>query len=80
MKGVKSLIIASLIENLGFMFFVAAFGLAPVATVSPLIATSPMWVVLAALLIFRDLERVSFRTIVGTLLIVAGTVAITLSG
>ncbi len=79
LKGLKSLIIASLIENLGFIFFVTAFGLAPVATVSPLIATSPMWVVLAALLIFRDLEQVSLRTIVGTLLIVSGTVAITLS-
>ncbi len=79
MKGLKSLIFASLIENLGFIFFVTAFGLAPVATVSPLIATSPMWVVLAALLIFRDLERVSARTIAGTLLIVTGTIAITWS-
>ena len=78
-KGLKSLILASLFENLGFLLFVTAFGLAPVATVSPLIATSPMWVVFATLLIFRDLERVSLRTIVGTALTVAGTVAITLS-
>ena len=78
-KGVKSLIVASLFENLGFLLFITAFGLAPVATVSPLIATSPMWVVFATLLIFRDLERVSLPTIVGTLLTVAGTVAITIS-
>jgi len=79
MKGLKSLIIAALLENLGFLLFITAFGLAPVATVSPLIATSPMWVVFATLVIFRDLERVSWRTIVGTFLTVAGTVAISLS-
>ncbi|MBI2987524.1 MAG: DMT family transporter [Deltaproteobacteria bacterium] len=79
LRGLKSLIIASLLENLGFLLFITAFGLAPVATVSPLIATSPMWVVLATLVIFRDLERVSLRTIVGTSLTVAGTIAITLS-
>lgn len=78
-KGLKSLILASLFENLGFLLFVTVFGMAPVATVSPLIATSPMFVVLATLLIFRNLERVSLGTIVGTLLTVAGTIAITLS-
>src|SRR3989338_3454041 len=79
LKGLKSLIIAALLENLGFLLFITAFGLAPVATVSPLIATIPMWVVFATLVIFRDLERVSRRTIIGTALTVAGTVAISLS-
>lgn len=77
--GLRPLIIAALFENLGFLLFITAFGLAPVVTVSPLIATSPMWVVLAALVIFRDLEHVSRRTILGTLLTVTGTIAITLS-
>ncbi|MBI2540848.1 MAG: DMT family transporter [Deltaproteobacteria bacterium] len=79
-KGLKSLVIAALLENLGFLLFITAFGLAPVAAVSPLIATSPMWVVLAALLIFRDLEQVSLRTMIGTALTVAGTIVITLRG
>lgn len=77
--GLRALIVASLFENLGFLLFITAFGLAPVVTVSPLIATSPMWVVLAALVVFRNLEQVSTRTIVGTLLTVFGTIAITLS-
>jgi drug/metabolite transporter (DMT)-like permease len=76
LKALPSLIIAALLENLGFLLFITAFGLAPVATVSPLVATSPMWVVFATLVIFRDLEEVSLRTIVGTFLTVAGTVAI----
>ncbi|MBI4528944.1 MAG: DMT family transporter [Deltaproteobacteria bacterium] len=78
-KGIKRLVVASLFENLGFLLFITAFGLAPVATVSPLIATSPLWVVLATLIIFRNLEQVSFRTLVGSCLTVAGTITITLS-
>jgi drug/metabolite transporter (DMT)-like permease len=77
-RGVKGLIIAALLENLGFVLFVTAFGLAPVATISPLIATSPMWVVLAALLIFH--RRLSWQTVSGSASIVAGTVAITIGG
>jgi drug/metabolite transporter (DMT)-like permease len=78
LRAAKGLIVASLLENLGFVLFITAFGLAPVATVSPLIATSPMWVVLAALLIFRKLEAVTWRTIAGAGLTVGGTIAITL--
>ena len=75
-QGVKGLIIASLFENLGFVLFVTSFGLAPVATVSPIIASSPMWIVLAGLLIFR--KRMGWQTIIGTVSTVAGTIAITL--
>jgi drug/metabolite transporter (DMT)-like permease len=77
-RGVKGLVIAALLENLGFVLFVTAFGLAPVATVSPLIATSPLFVVVAALLIFH--RRLSWQTVSGAASIVAGTVTITLSG
>lgn len=77
-RGVKGLIIAALLENLGFVLFVTAFGLAPVATVSPIIATSPMWVVLAAFLIFH--RQLSWQTVTGSASIVTGTVAITLGG
>jgi drug/metabolite transporter (DMT)-like permease len=77
LQGVKGLIIASLFENLGFVLFVTSFGLAPVATVSPIIASSPMWIVLAGLLIFR--KRMSWQTISGTVSTVGGTIAITLA-
>jgi drug/metabolite transporter (DMT)-like permease len=77
-KSLRSLVLAALLENLGFLLFMTAFDLAPVATVSPLIATSPMWVVLATVVIFRDLERVAKSTIAGTVMTVAGTVIITI--
>jgi uncharacterized membrane protein len=77
-RGVKGLLIAALLENLGFVLFVMAFGLGPVASVSPLIATSPLFVVLAALWIFH--RRLGWQTISGAVSIVGGTVAITVGG
>lgn len=74
-QGLKRLIIAALFENLGFALFITSFGLAPVATVSPIIALSPLWVVLAGVLIFR--KRMGWQTIIGTASTVGGTIAIT---
>jgi drug/metabolite transporter (DMT)-like permease len=74
-QGLKRLVIAALFENLGFVLFVTSFGLAPVATVSPIIASSPMWVVIAGVLIFH--KRMSWQTIIGTAATVGGTIAIT---
>jgi drug/metabolite transporter (DMT)-like permease len=76
MRAVKGLIVASLFENLGFVLFIASFGLAPVATVSPIIASSPMWIVIAGLVIFR--RRLGWQTVLGTALTVFGTIAIAL--
>jgi uncharacterized membrane protein len=78
LKGLRSLVLAGLLENLGFLLFMTAFDLAPVANVSPLIATSPMWVVLATVVMFRDLEKVAATTILGTIMTVAGTIIITI--
>ena len=77
LQAVKGLLIASLFENLGFVLFIASFGLAPVATVSPIIALSPMWVVIAGLVIFH--KRLGWQTIIGTVSTVIGTIAITLA-
>jgi len=79
-RTVEQVMVKLLVHGFDIHAVRTGFGLAPVATVSPLIATSPMWVVLAALLIFRDLEQVSLRTIIGTALTVAGTIVITLRG
>jgi drug/metabolite transporter (DMT)-like permease len=46
--------------------------------VSPIIATSPLWVVLGSRLFLRDIERLTLRTIFGALCVVAGTIAISI--
>lgn len=73
-------IAAGLFETSGFFLFTAALSFGSVVVVSPIIATTPMWVLLGTLIIFRDLEHITYHTILGTCSVVAGTVCISLGG
>ncbi len=39
-----------------------------------------MWVLLGSVVLLRKLEQVSFRTVIGTCSVVAGTIAVSLGG
>ena len=71
---------AGLFETLGFLLFNTAMAAGPVVFVSPIIATVPMWVLVGSVVFLRKLEQVSFRTVIGTCSVVAGTIAISLVG
>ena len=77
-KGLAPFIAAGLCETFGFLLFTAALGVGPVVLVSPMIATTPMWVLLGTALIMQDVEQLNYRTVLGTCPVVAGTVAISL--
>jgi drug/metabolite transporter (DMT)-like permease len=47
--------------------------------VTPLTATLPLWVVIGGKLFLSDVEKITAQIIVGALLVVAGTMAITLA-
>jgi uncharacterized membrane protein len=47
-----------------------------VVVVAPIAATYPVWALIGAKLFLRDLERITAKTIIGILSVVAGTVAI----
>jgi uncharacterized membrane protein len=49
-----------------------------VSIVDPLYATAPLFTVVFAAVLLRDLERVTVRSVLGALLVVAGAVAITM--
>ena len=59
------------------LFIALSFG--PVVMVTPLTATLPLWVVIGSKLFLRDVEKITTRTVVGAILVVAGTIAITLA-
>jgi len=59
------------------VLYALTFG--PVVMVTPLTATLPLWVVLLGKLFLRDVEKITARTVVGALLVVCGTIAITLT-
>lgn len=75
-QALRSFIMAALFETLGFLLFAAAVSVGPVVLVAPFIGTTPMWVLIGVVILMRDIEQVNSRTVTGTLLTVAGTIAI----
>ena len=61
--------------GVGFWYF--ALSKAPVVLVAPLAGTHPLVSILAAHLFLRRLERVTWRTVAGASMVVAGVVLIT---
>jgi hypothetical protein len=50
-----------------------------IQSVTPLTATLPLWVVIGSKLFLNDVEKITRRIAVGALLVVLGTVAISLA-
>ncbi len=75
-QAVKPFLAAGLFQTLGFLLVNIALGIGPVVRVIPIVAAFPMWVLLGTRLLLRNIENVSHRTIIGSCLVVAGTVAI----
>lgn len=68
--------VAGVFETLGILLGIIALSVGQVVVVSPIIATSPLWIVLGSWLFLRDIERLTVRTVLGAACVVAGTIAI----
>jgi drug/metabolite transporter (DMT)-like permease len=66
-------------ESLGLLLVLYALTYGPVVVVTPLTATLPLWVVIGGKLFLRDVEKITARIVAGALLVVAGTIAISLA-
>ncbi|HEY7165697.1 MAG TPA: DMT family transporter [Candidatus Binatia bacterium] len=75
-RAMGSFIIAGTFETLGILLGIIALSVGQVVVVSPIIATSPLWVVLGTWVFLSDVERLTLRTILGAVCVVAGTIAI----
>lgn len=71
---------AGLASALFLFAFYAGIEVAPVAVVVPVMQTSPLLVAAISYLFLQRLERVTPRLVAGAALVVAGTIAITVSG
>jgi len=78
-RALRSFVSASLFETVGFLLFSAAVSLGQVVLIAPIMATTPMWVLLGSILVLRDLEKVTLRTALGSCAVVAGTILLTLN-
>jgi DME family drug/metabolite transporter len=78
-QSIGYFIVGGSLESLGLLLVLYALSFGPVVMVTPLTATLPFWVVIGSKLFLRDVEKITPRIIVGAILVVAGTMAITLA-
>ena len=77
-RAMAPFIIAGSFETAGILLVIIALSVGHVVVVSPIVATSPLWIVLGSWLFLRDIERLTLRTILGAVCVVAGTIAISI--
>jgi DME family drug/metabolite transporter len=75
--SLRYLLAAGIFENAGVLFTVLALRAGSVSVVAPLAGTTPLFVLALSRIFLRDLEPLSVRLVVGTLLIVLGVYLIT---
>ncbi|MBM4414989.1 MAG: DMT family transporter [Chloroflexi bacterium] len=64
----------------GVLLMFQALGRGNVVIVSPLVSTNPLFTLVLATLLLRDIERITRRTVLGALLVVAGVVVVGVTG
>lgn len=75
-KALLPFLITGLSETLSILFIVTALSVGTVVVVAPIAATYPVWALVGAAIFLRDLEQINAFTAVGTVSVVAGTIAI----
>jgi uncharacterized membrane protein len=71
--------VSGFFETLAVLLMLLAFSLGPVGVVSPIASTTPIWTLIISAIFLRHVERITFASAVGTVLVVAGVVAISLT-
>jgi len=77
-KAAGPFLLAGIFETLGILLVIVALSIGQVVVVSPIVATSPLWILFGTWLFLRGIESLSLRTIIGAVAVVAGTVAISI--
>lgn len=77
-QAIRPFLLAGIFETLGILLVMLALSVGQVVIVSPIVATSPLWILLGTWFFLQGIERLTLRTILGALAVVGGTIAITL--
>jgi uncharacterized membrane protein len=70
-------VVAGVTENLGVLLVLVALSLGQVSVVTPFNGTAPLFVLALASLLLKDVERLTGRIVLGTVLIVLGVFLLT---
>jgi uncharacterized membrane protein len=76
-KGLRHFVVAGLGENIGVLCVLIALSLGQVSVVTPLNGTAPLFVLALAYIFLKDVERLTGRLVLGTVLIVLGVFLLT---
>ncbi len=77
-KGVWHFFLSGFFEALGALLTLVALTSGRVVIVSPIVATTPLFSLIISLIFLRGKEKITMITILGTVAVVAGTIAIAL--
>ncbi len=75
-KAIGPFLVAGCFETLGILLVITALSVGQVVIVSPIVATSPLWILVGTWLFLRGIESLTLRTVLGALCVVSGTIAI----
>ncbi|HVO94192.1 MAG TPA: GRP family sugar transporter [Terriglobales bacterium] len=77
-RALAPFLLSGLGETMAVLFMLHAFSVGSVVTVSPITATSPIWTTLLGAIFLRRIEQFTAASVIGTLSVVAGVIAIAL--
>ena len=75
-KALVPFLSTGVFETLSILFIMTSLSLGRVVVVAPIAATYPVWALIGAKIFLRDVEKITTKTIIGILSVVAGTIAI----
>ena len=79
-RAIRPFLVAGFFETLGILLVIVALSVGHVVIVSPIVATSPLWILLGTALFLRGIENLTVKTVLGAVCVVVGTVAISVVG
>jgi drug/metabolite transporter, DME family len=77
-QAIGPFLMAGVFETLGILLVIVALSAGQVVIVSPIVATSPLWILLGTALFLRGIENLTIRTVLGAICVVSGTIAISI--
>ena len=79
-RALPAFVVAGAFETAASLLSLIAVSMGRVVEVAPLVATSPLWTLMLTVVVLRGVERISVKSVAGTLAVVAGTVTIISTG
>jgi uncharacterized membrane protein len=78
-KAVGYFLVTGVAETLSITSIITALSIGPVVVIAPIAASYPLWALMGTAIFLRGVERVTALTVLGSLSIVAGAIAIHLA-